>query len=94
MDKVADDDMIKLTRLIQYTTGDAHDAIRFCALMEGSVGYKRAREILLERFGNNHLVTERLINSLKDGGSFHVKSHRPVAEGSLNLLKKFIMFRP
>ena len=67
VDKVADDDMIKLTRLIQYTTGDAHNAILSCVLMEGSVGYKHAREILRERFGNNHLVTERLINSLKDG---------------------------
>ena len=67
VDKVAESDKIKLTRLIQYTSGKAYEAIRTCSLMEGSTGYQHARKMLLERFGNTHLVTERLINNLREG---------------------------
>ena len=35
VDKVIRDSQIKLTRLLQYTTGDAKSAIRTCALIGG-----------------------------------------------------------
>ena len=56
----------KLTRLIQFTIDDAHKAIRPCLLMDENVGYANAREILHERFGDTHLVTQKLINDLRD----------------------------
>ena len=63
------DDQVKLTRLIFYTTGPAKSAIKNCAVVSGSQGYTEAREILKERFGNVHLISQRIIGDLKNGGS-------------------------
>ena len=64
VDKVIRDSQIKLTRLLQYTTGDAKSAIRTCALIGGDKGYEQARTILQKRFGNNHLVADHIIDHL------------------------------
>ena len=62
------EDQVKLTRLLQYTVGPAKSAIRGCALIGGTDGYQRAREILKARFGDDHLVSQRIISQLKTGG--------------------------
>ncbi len=56
----------KLSRLMQYTSGSAKEAIRSCQLAGGSQGYSKARELLQTRFGNPHLATEHIISMLKD----------------------------
>ena len=61
------DNRAKLARLFQYTSGKAKDAIRYCALMDGEEGYPKAMEILGERFGNDYMVTERIIRDLRKG---------------------------
>ena len=66
VDKVVTDDTVKLTRLLQYTAGDAKDAIRMCSII-GSSGYSKAKQILYERYGNEHLISQRLIQSLVKG---------------------------
>ena len=60
-------DQTKLTRLLQFTEGKAHDSIMLCADMSDGTGYRQARKILYERYGNTHIVTQRLINELRDG---------------------------
>ena len=55
----------KLTRLLQYTTGAARDAIDCCSLIGGSKGYDEARRILRERFGNPYVITAALLHKLK-----------------------------
>ena len=55
----------KLTRLLQYTTGAARDAIDCCALIGGDQGYDEARRILGERFGNSYVITAALLDKLK-----------------------------
>ena len=45
------DSHMKLTRLLQLTSGKAKDSIRHCALIGGSRGYEQARRILSPRFG-------------------------------------------
>ena len=55
----------KLTRLLQYTTGAARDAIDCCALIGGDQGYDEARRILGERFGNPYVITAALLDKLK-----------------------------
>ena len=57
----------KLSRLLQYTTGAAKEAIRKCALIGGDAGYKKARETLVSRFGNDHIVAEKLMSDIKNG---------------------------
>ena len=64
-----DDDQLKLTRLLFYTTGPAKSAIRNCSLVGGTEGYKQARDILQSRFGNVHLLSQRIINDMKNGKS-------------------------
>ena len=66
--KTSLDDPTKLTHLFSATEGDAKNAIRGCILVEGGKGYAMAREILVNRFGNDHLVMERLIDDLRHGG--------------------------
>lgn len=58
-------DASKLARLLQYTCGRAHDAIKTCSLAKD--GYERAREILNQRFGDPYLITEALLSPLRDG---------------------------
>ena len=63
------DDQMKLTRLLYYVSGPAKAAIKGCALVGGTEGYKQARDILKSRFGNVHLISQRIVNELKCGGS-------------------------
>ena len=67
VDKVCQDPDLKLTRLLQYVTGTALEAIRSCQLIGGLKGYDRARGILKSRFGSSHLVTEKIVKGLRSG---------------------------
>ena len=66
---ILSDDQMKLTRLLYYVCGPAKAAIKGCALVGGTEGYKQARDILKSRFGNVHLISQRIVNELKCGGS-------------------------
>ena len=74
VDSQSSDNHVKLTRLLQYTTGPAKAAIKNCALVGGETGYKQARGILKSRFGNTHLVSQSIISDLKNGKHV-VKAH-------------------
>ena len=63
------DDQVKLTRLLFYTTGAAKLAIKDTILIGGSPGYQKARKLLHDRFGNPHLVSQRIMKDLKCGKS-------------------------
>ena len=58
---------MRLSRILQYTTGKAKDAIRSCSLLGGEDGYLQARKILTTRFGDDHIVAEYIIANLKNG---------------------------
>ena len=45
-DKVTDDSQTKLTRLFQFTSGDAKYAVRSYMIVGGQMGYTQARETL------------------------------------------------
>lgn len=64
-----DDGQVRLTRLLQYTSGAAKLAIKNCTLIGGKAGYEQAREILKNRFGNDHLVSRQIIAELRSGKS-------------------------
>ena len=67
MDKDTVDSCSKLSRLLQYTTGKAKRVIQCCAVMSPSDGYRRARQLLQERFGNSFVITETWINKVTNG---------------------------
>ena len=70
VEKVAHTDDVKLTHLLQQTTGQAHDAVKSCSFIGGSAGYKEAKQILKERFGSDYLTAEGTIRELR--------GHKPV----------------
>ena len=61
------DGQVKLTRLLQYTSGPAKMTIKNCALIGGDAGYAQARALLKNRYGNYHLVSHMIISDLKNG---------------------------
>ena len=61
-------DRMKLTRLLQYTSGAAKSAIHNCALIkDGTEAYTKAKDILKKRFGTDHLIIQKVIQDLKSG---------------------------
>ena len=74
VDKVPMENSAKLTRMLQYTSGRAYEAIKACALADD--GYKQARAKLKSSFGDKHLVTQSIVSSLKNGKA--VRSLRPI----------------
>ncbi|KAJ8035402.1 hypothetical protein HOLleu_22625 [Holothuria leucospilota] len=58
------DDRSKLTYHIQFCKGKAKQSIENCVLMDAAAGYKKAREILYDQFGQPHNVTHALIGKI------------------------------
>ena len=80
-------DQAKLTRLLQYTTGDARNAIDCCALIGGVHGYVEARRILKERFGDSYIISTALINKLKQNTDVRTPSALRTLADELNSAK-------
>jgi len=60
-------DSVKLNRLIKYTSGEANRSISSALVIGGEKGYSMARDTLRRRFGNDLIISQAIINSLKDG---------------------------
>ena len=80
-------DQAKLTRLLQYTTSDARNAIDCCALIGGVHGYVEARRILKERFGDSYIISTALINKLKQNTDVRTPSALRTLADELNSTK-------
>ncbi|XP_041455129.1 uncharacterized protein LOC121407938 [Lytechinus variegatus] len=61
VDKTAVDDSAKLTRLFHFCTGEAHKLLQACMVMDPTVGYKKAKQMLKERFGNPYKIADAWI---------------------------------
>ena len=57
----------KLMYLLQYTSGVAKDMIKCCLVMDSSLGYRKARELLEERFGHPFTIASKYVTKLKEG---------------------------
>ncbi|XP_042887248.1 uncharacterized protein LOC122263026 [Penaeus japonicus] len=57
----------KLTRLLQSCTGRAAKAVACCNLMNAEEGYKKALDILQQRFGNELYIKEAWLRKVSDG---------------------------
>ena len=64
VDSVLTDPDDKLIHLLRCTTSKANDAIHCCSLIGGEEGYKKARSIIENRFGNKHLIANIIRKSL------------------------------
>ena len=65
--RTAVDDGSKLNRLFEYCTGKAVKVIQPCALMNPRDGYAKARQMLADRFGNEHQISEAWIQKVTEG---------------------------
>lgn len=64
VDAVCKDANAKLVRLMQYTRGIAHEAIRGTQIKGGEANYQKALDILKSNFGSKHVVTQEIIRSM------------------------------
>ena len=49
----------RLTRLINYTRGDAEEMIKHCVQIPPTMGYQYAKKILMEKYRNSyHAIVE------------------------------------
>ena len=74
-------DSAKLTYLLQFCTGKARSVIEFTSLMEPSMGYRTARQVLKKRFGNEYEICHSVINK--------IKNQKPVREHDRRSLRDF-----
>ena len=84
------DDRVKLLMLFQYCTGNARRAIECCAAMDVNQGYRRARLLLKERFGNEFVISETWVNKVAGGpviGAHDKKALREMADDLRNCVE-------
>ena len=58
---------VKLSFLIQYTTGAAREAIENCVILPADEGYIKAKEILRKNFGQKHTIIRAYIERVTKG---------------------------
>ena len=68
VDKTRVDDGAKLSRLLQSCKGKAAEVLKPCHEMKPEIGYKRARQLLKERFGNEWRISQAWIKKISIGG--------------------------
>ena len=59
-------DGAKLTRLLYYCTGPAKNVIQCCSVMKPTEGYKRARQLLKDRFGDEYVIAEAWVGKISE----------------------------
>ena len=95
--KFTNDGQMKLNRLLQYTKGDAKEAIRSCAMIGGEEGYQQARKILVSRFGEKELIAKSFISKITNKVSVESASQmRKFADelsNSFTILKRLDMLQ-
>ena len=67
VEKVCDDSVSRLTRLLQYCTGKAKRVIQCCAVMNPDDGYRKAHELLKQRFGDSYVIAEAWLKKVTEG---------------------------
>ena len=56
VEKKIDDARVRLTRLIKYTSGEPKEMIKHCIQQPANIGYKNARPLLEQKYGNPHSI--------------------------------------
>ena len=67
VESCTNDDAAKLMRLINFCSGKARKVIEYCAVMQPSEGFARAKALLKQRFGNDYLIAEAWIRKVTSG---------------------------
>ena len=65
VERKVDDEQGRLTRLIRFTKGEAKEMIKTCIQLPSEVGFKTAKRLLHERYGDPHRITAAYRNQIK-----------------------------
>ena len=57
----------RLNYLLQYCSGKAKEVIKSCVVLDSSVGYKTARKLLYDRFGEPYAIATAYIDLVTQG---------------------------
>ena len=65
IEKKVDDAQGSITRLIKLTKGEAKEMVKTCIQLSTEVGFKTAKRLLHERYGDLHKITAAYRNQIK-----------------------------
>ena len=65
VEKKVDDARGRLTRLIKFTKGEAKEIVKNCIQLPPGLGYKTAKRLLIERFGDPHRISAAYRKQIK-----------------------------
>ena len=65
VEKTVTDPRGRLTRLIKLTKGEAKEIAKNCIQLPSEVGFKTAKQLLAERFGDPHIITASYHKEIK-----------------------------
>lgn len=69
-------------RLMQCTVGKARQVIQCCCIMEPAEGYRHAKKLLKERFGNDYMITESWIKKVTNFSNIKANDREGLREYS------------
>ncbi|KAK6196226.1 hypothetical protein SNE40_001491 [Patella caerulea] len=87
VENFTDDPLTRLNLLQQYCTGKAAKLISACSKSSSAEGYSEALDILEQRCGNPHVISEEIISSLRMGKA--VRTARDLMELSDSLQEAY-----
>ena len=61
------DDSAKLSRLVQFCSGEARRVVECCLVMDPRVGYVKARQLLKQRFGDSFRISNAWVSKVTGG---------------------------
>ena len=64
VDAKTSDDSVELSSLMQYSGGKVNKILQCCLVMEPKDGYKRALELLKDRFGDDDMIAQAWVNKI------------------------------
>ena len=65
VERKIDDEQGRLTRLIKFTKGEPKEIVKTCIQLSSEVGFKTAKRLLHERYGDPHRITAAYRNQIK-----------------------------
>ena len=65
VERKIDDEQGRLTRLIKFTKGEPKEMVKTCIQLSSEVGFKTAKRLLHERYGDPHRITAAYRNQIK-----------------------------
>ena len=62
IETITSSDSARLFYLVQYTSGEVQDLVRSCLSMKPEEGYKEARRLLKEKYGQNYKIATTYVD--------------------------------